>query len=598
MSDTPTFLARLRRSLAVFWRLYGNYKRSLLLLLLLGILGGILESFGVTMLIPLLSHVLQQPLPETGIIASYFDALFKFFGLQTQLRYLLPFIALIFVMRAVVLFFSEYYRARITTEYERIKRHDLYRALLMSSWPQLAREKLGIAENTIKVDVAKTTKLLSDVTWMFLQLTTALVYTAVAITISPMITLATAIAGAVFLLASQPLFARIRRIAAQTVALNKTMAHDVNESIVGLKAIKAMGQEPMVADRIGRIIDDFRVLRMRQSIMAAILSVTSQPVSVIFVLCIFAFAFLQPGFNIATFAIVVFLIQRIFLYVDRVQRVLSAIGEGLPFASSVVRFEEEHIAKRENHDGKKPLVFNELIVFDSVSFSYREKAFVLQDISFTLHKGDILAVIGPSGVGKTTVADLLMRLLQPIDGAITVDGVPLDDISLKEWRSQVGYVSQDPFLLNDTIYNNVAFYDKEVNERAVEQALKDAALWDAVKAMPRGVNTQVGERGLSLSAGQRQRIAIARALARKPSILVLDEVTSALDTESERSILATLEELRGKVTMVIIAHRLSTVRQADTLMVLQEGRVAEIGSPEELLKNKDSHFYRLTELNA
>ena len=338
MSYIRNFVPRVRRGISIFWSLYGSYKRSLLLLLALGFLGGILESFGVTMLIPLFSHVLQQPLPETGMIGRYFDAFFSFFGLGTHLRYLLPFIALVFILRAIVLFFAEYYRARIMTEYERIKRHDLYRALLMSSWPQLARERLGAVENTLMVDVGKTTKLLSDFTWMQLQFTTVLVYTAAAVAIAPAITLTTAIVGVVFLFCLQPLFARIRRLAAQAVILNKMVAHDVNESIVGLKAIKAMGQERMVTERIGRLFDDYKAMRLRSSIISGLLAVTSQPVSVIFVLVIFAVSFLQPDFNLATFVIVVFLIQRIFLYVDRVQRAIGTIGEAIPYPASVVPF--------------------------------------------------------------------------------------------------------------------------------------------------------------------------------------------------------------------------------------------------------------------
>ena len=589
---------RLGRLVNLFWRLYWRYKRSLILLTALGFVGGALESFGITMLIPLFSHVLQEPLPEVGSISKYFDVLFQFFGLGTHLRYLLPFIAFIFIVRAAVLFFSEYYRARITTEYERMKRRDLYKVLLESSWPHLAMQKLGAAENTITVDVGKTNKLLADLTWMQLQLTTAVVYTVAAFMVSPNITFAIAVAGGLFLVLSQPVFLRIRALAAQNVALNKIIAHDINESVLGLKAIKAMGQEGAVMMRIGRLFDDFKRMRLRQAVLNALIGVSSQPVSVIFVLGIFAVAFLQPGFNLAAFAIVVFLIQRIFLYVDRVQRALSTIGESLPYASSVVQFEDGFRSQLECVGGTLPFSLTDAIRFEKISFSYKPGTPVLRNVSFEIHKGEALAIIGPSGVGKTTLADLLLRLLQPSDGVIAVDGVPVEDISLPAWRTHVGYVPQDPFLLNDTIFNNVAFYNERVTKTDVEKALKDAALWETVRELPRGLDTPVGERGLALSAGQRQRIAVARALVRKPDLLILDEATSALDVQSEQAILGTLERLRGKVTMIIIAHRLSTVRQADELLVLEKGSVAEYGTPDELLKEKDSRFYRLHKLQT
>lgn len=582
----------------LLWRLYGRYKRSLILLTVLGFAGGVLESFGVTMLIPLLSHVLQESLPEVGSLSRYFNTLFRFFGFGMHLRYLLPFIAFIFVFRAVVLFVSEYCRARITTEYERTKRRDLYQALLRSSWPRLLQQKLGSAENTIMVDVGKTTKLISDITWMQLQFTTAIIYAVAAFLVSPGITLATAIAGALFLLFSQPVFSRIRALAAQNLLLNKTIAHDINESVLGLKAIKAMGEEHTVMSRMGRIFDDYRNMRLRQGVMAALLAVSSQPVSIIFVLGVFAVAFLQPGFSLAAFAIVVFLIQRIFLYVDRIQRALSTIGEALPYSASVVRFEEAFAAEREHAEEGRPFSFDREIAFNKVSFSYKPNVPVLRSVSFALKKGDMLAIIGPSGVGKTTVADLLLRLLRPASGEIEIDGAPLGDVSLAQWRGHAGYVSQDPFLLNDTIYNNVAFYDERIRKEDVERALKDAALWDMVKNLPQGFNTPVGERGVSFSAGQRQRITLARALARRPALLILDEATSALDVESEQAILQTLERLRGEMTIVVIAHRLSTIRRVDKLLVLEKGRVAEYGAPQELLKDKDSRFYKLHRIQA
>ena len=189
-----------------------------------------------------------------------------------------------------------------------------------------------------------------------------------------------------------------------------------------------------------------------------------------------------------------------------------------------------------------------------------------------------------------------MRRLKPSGGTITVDGTPIDNVSLQEWRTNVAYVSQEFFLLNDSVLNNVRFYDHEISEGRVRQAIHAVGLTQVVEKLPQGVHTLVGERGMELSAGQRQRIALARALVRDPSILVLDEATSALDGESEQAIHETLQSLHGIMTMVIIAHRLTTVMETDKIIVVDKGKIVEEGAPADLLSNEDSYFYRLTHL--
>lgn len=584
---------RLKKAYRIFRGLYGNYKRGIFVLAVFGIFGAFLESFGVAMLIPLISHILQEPLPDAGFITDLFSSVFNWFGFTTQLRFMLPLIAAIFIARAVALFVSDYIRARISTDFTRTKRHELFNALVRANWPFLLQHKLGHAENTIMVDVGKCTKLMTDSAWTFLQFTTAFIYLVVALTISPSITLVTIGAGAFLIIVFYPMFRRNRRLATEIVTLNKTTAHDVNEHVVGFKAIKAMGLYDTVVSRIDSLFDSFRNVQIRQQIVRSTIAVSAQPAAVVFILSVFSFAFLQPDFHIASFAVVVFLIQRIFLYVERVQSSLLTINESLPNAEVLLSFSEELEHNREKERGSKPFSFERSLRFENVCFAYDKDRPVLSDISLDIPKGNAFAVVGPSGVGKTTIADLILRLITPTSGRIVVDGMPLSDIRLSEWRSRIGYVSQDLFLLNDTIYNNVRFYDDTITAEDVDRALEDAALGDTVRSLLLGMHTNVGERGISLSVGQRQRIVLARALVRKPALLILDEATSALDTESEQAILKAISRLHGKVTVVIIAHRLSTVREADDLIVLDGGRIVESGKPEELLRDTRSHFHKL-----
>jgi ATP-binding cassette subfamily B protein len=205
----------------------------------------------------------------------------------------------------------------------------------------------------------------------------------------------------------------------------------------------------------------------------------------------------------------------------------------------------------------------------------------------------MIGLIGPSGVGKTTIVDLILRLFPLGSGKILMDGKSISRIDIKQWRKNIGYIPQDIFLMNDTIANNIRFYDNAISDEEIKQAAKKANIYDFIQTLPKKFSAVVGERGIFLSAGQRQRIVIARILARNPEFLILDEATSALDNESEIRIQKIIENLKGKITVLVIAHRLSTVINCDKLLILEKGKILEQGVPSELLKDKNSYFYKI-----
>jgi len=514
------------------------------------------------------------------------------------LRVLLPLIFIAFALRAVVQWGFEYVRTSITLDYERNMRRDLFRKFLLADWSFLMKQKIGHVENEVVLSVTVTTKLLSNLANSILQLTTLTAYVVVAFTISVEMTLATLIVGGIVLFAFKPLLARTRRYGTVLADLGKKLAHDVNESVLGLKSIKASGRERSVMDAAQHTFDEYRAARLKQSMVATLNTAAVQPISVLFIAGVFMYAFNRPGFDLASFVVIIFLIQRIFLYVDRAQATLHDINKQIPHANSIIRFLATFDEHRERTGGNKPFVFNDSIKVENVSFGYREKHPVLSRATFAITKGETVGIIGPSGAGKTTTADLLLRLLTPTSGSITIDNLPIEEISLTDWRTRVAYVSQEFFLLNDTVLANVQFYDPDITEEAAKQAIHTVGLSQVIEKLSQGIHTLVGERGMELSAGQRQRIALARALVRDPDILVLDEATSALDGESEQAIHEALQALHGTMTIVIIAHRLTTVMETDKIIVVDKGKIAEEGAPAELLKDESSYFYRLTHLQT
>ncbi|MFN3528438.1 MAG: ABC transporter ATP-binding protein [Bacteroidia bacterium] len=226
------------------------------------------------------------------------------------------------------------------------------------------------------------------------------------------------------------------------------------------------------------------------------------------------------------------------------------------------------------------------LVFDQVSFYYPDSRMAaLESVSFELKPGETLGIVGATGAGKTTLANLITRMYDPTEGQVLIDGKPLQTLSAGNYRSQLGYVPQDVFLFSDSIYQNIAFGSADATREQIIAAAKRAALWPTIEAMPMGLETLLGERGVTLSGGQKQRLSIARAIVKKPAFYVIDDCLSALDAHTEKEILSNIKSLTVNVSSIIISHRVSSVMEADHIIVLDHGRIVESGTHEHLIQN-------------
>ena len=258
----------------------------------------------------------------------------------------------------------------------------------------------------------------------------------------------------------------------------------------------------------------------------------------------------------------------------------------MAYASAVRVFDilDAESGVKESPEAKALVSSGGRVSFEHVAFRYQEEEPVLEDICFTAAPGQMLAIVGPTGVGKSTVIALLERFYDPTSGKVTIDGQDIKTVTLDSLRSQISLVPQDTFLFNGTIAQNIAYGMPDATLEQITQAASAARADGFIREMPQGYNTVVGERGFRLSGGQKQRLAIARAVLRKTPILVLDEATSAVDTKTECEIQAAIEQLSGSRTIIVIAHRLSTVMRADQILVLHNGKIAEQGTHDELLQ--------------
>ena len=280
----------------------------------------------------------------------------------------------------------------------------------------------------------------------------------------------------------------------------------------------------------------------------------------------------------------------------------------LEFAGSLEKVDrefEDRSIKIEEENNKFPLKnFTSKIEFKSVCFKYENNGnLILKDLNLTIPKGNSVAIAGVSGAGKSTVADLITLLIKPSKGEILIDGINSNDINNQFWRSRIGYVSQESIIFNDTIKNNIDLLGSLKNKNSdgdlnkIKKAAQMAFIHEFIQSLPDGYETLVGDRGVRLSGGQRQRLFIARELFRNPSLLILDEATSSLDLESERKIQKSIDFLKGSITILLITHRLSTIKNVDNILLIDKGSVIQEGNFEILSSAKSDLFYKLLKLN-
>lgn len=587
----------------VFWRqqfsqAFSQYKWSIIILVVLGFASGFLEGIGINALIPLFSLITGNAFGANDFISRLIERFFSFLNINFQVEYLLIFIAILFVFKFIVLFISNYLKYRIAFDYENKVRDKLFKQTIGANWSYLLKQKIGHLEKILMLDVEKSALLLEYFSSAILMVTSLSVYILIAVNISWKITLATLVLGLIISLIFKPFLKKKRQFARQVSQLNKDIAHFVNENIIGIKTIKSSVVGRFIVKKGEAFFAQLRKLSLKTYLISNLVSSFTQMVGILFIVILFAIFYRLGGLNFAAFAAVVYLIEKIFNFVEQIQGHFHKINHSLPFLQNVLAYESQSNESREDRGENISFSFQNELVFKNVDFSYNQEDKILDNLNFVVKKNQTIGLIGSSGAGKTTIVDLILRLFNPTGGEILLDNKNIKEINLKSWREHLGYVAQDIFLLNDSILNNIKFYNENITQEQAERAAQMTNIYDFIQTLPQKFETNIGERGIKISVGQRQRIILARVLANAPEFLILDEATSALDNESEAKIQKVIEELKGKVTVLIIAHRLSTVLGCDQLLVLDRGKIIEQGAPAELLRDQSSYFYRMFNLKS
>ena len=580
------------RAYGVFRKAFYRHKNKVIVMTLLGLASGLMGGIGIGAVIPLFSFVIKTGQQNLDPVSKLIAGLFSTLGIQYRLRYLIILIGLLFVFKAIFLFLANYINYRASIDYEKETRQEIFEHAMKADWSHLLSQKIGHLSTVIMDNINSASSLLTNISIAILFLTSLITYAVVALNISLNITLLTFALGLLLFVILSPLFRKIRQLSYGSVAVSKNANHYLNQHLIGAKTVKTMAVEKEVLKRGRFYFDELGAARLQIYKYNSIPGTFLEPITLLVILPIFAFSYRNPNFNIASFAAILYLVQKMFSFMQSFQMRLSFINEQIPHLMSVMNYQDEARQYKEKDTGGLPFSFKSSLEFRDVKFGYNSEKQVLDGVSLGIKRGETVGLVGPSGSGKTTLVDLILRLLLPTDGRIIVDGDSVSKIALTDWRTHIGYVSQDIFLLNDTIENNIRFYNSKISNRQIIEAAKRSQIYDFIMKQPKQFKTEVGERGLQLSVGQRQRVVLSRALASRPDILILDEATSALDNESEAAIQNAIANLRGQMTIIIIAHRLTTVMNADKIIVLDDGKIVEEGSPGELLKDKNSYLFQ------
>ncbi|MCL2747516.1 MAG: ABC transporter ATP-binding protein/permease [Oscillospiraceae bacterium] len=361
----------------------------------------------------------------------------------------------------------------------------------------------------------------------------------------------------------------------------------LQDNFSGLKEIQVFNKQRYESRRVGRKADEHASSLLRALLYSGILNP-----AVTFVTSIGTVAVLLAGpilalhYGMAISTMVGFLLYLNLLYtpVSQLAQLVEDVQLALAGAERVFGVLDTEPSIRDEPGARECGRLTGRLRFDHVSFSYEDGLKVLDDISFEVRPGEMIALVGPTGVGKTTISALISRFYDPDEGTITMDGIDLRDMTLSSLRNQLSLVLQDVFLFNGSVGENIAYGCEGATREGIALAARDACIADYIATLPDGYDTVIGERGVRLSGGQKQRVSIARAVLRDAPIMLLDEATSSVDTETEREIQDAINSIAGTRTLIVIAHRLSTIRLADRIVVLENGRIAEQGTHEDLLR--------------
>ncbi|MCD7033165.1 ABC transporter ATP-binding protein/permease [Metabacillus sp. GX 13764] len=557
----------------------------------------LLEGAGLFMLIPLIS--LSGLIPIQSEKLTFISQSFMYTGLPKNILLLLLLVMFVLVMigQGYLQRYINIKNVEILHIFCREIRIRLYEMTLQSDWSFFIKKRKSDLINSLTTELAR---VIGGINFI-LQLAASLVFTVVqigvALWLSPKITVFVLVCGSVLVLFSKKYLKRARKAGYKSSELSQQYLGGITDHFNGIKDIKSNTLEQSQISWIksltqGMVDEQIEYVKLQTST-----ELFYKVSSAIFIAVFLFVSVTMLHAEMGQLLLIILIFSRLWPKFTSIQADMQRVASTIPAFQSLVRLEKECKLAEETfihqQQNVPALVLKHSIECRNVSFRYNQesKKKVLHNINATFYRNQMTAIVGRSGAGKSTLIDLLMGLMRPETGSVLVDGEELENPLA--FRKAISYVPQDPFLFNGSIRDNLLMVKNNAMEVELLEALEFSSAAEFVKNLPDGLDTIIGDRGVRLSGGERQRIVLARAILRKPSILILDEATSALDTENESKIQAALEALKGQMTIIVIAHRLSTIRNADQVIVLEQGEIIQKGAFQQLAQEKKSMFSHL-----
>jgi ATP-binding cassette subfamily C protein len=562
------------------------YPWQTLLMLFALLFAGAADGVSISVLVPLLSVIIEQqgggtpPDAATSAakkpgFAENVTALLHTVGIEPSIGVLLTIVVGAIVLKSLLIMVAQkrvgYMVAQVTTDL----RLALLRSVLAARWDYFVRQPIGQLANAMVSEPMRSSEAYVKGTTVLTLLIQTCIYITVALLVSWQATLASLMAGGTILIASHYLVKISRRAGNRQTNLMKSLSARLADTLQSVKPLKAMARGTRADVLLAAEADKLHRALRKAVLSKAALNAAQEPMFAMVVATGMFLALVYWQVSLATIIVLVLLLVRILGSLGRVQKEYQKMVIDESAFWSLRDTIEEAAQATESTPHGLPVRLESRLTLEGVDVAYHDKT-VLTHLSLEIPAGTITVLVGPSGAGKTTVVDLVTGLIRPQAGEVYIDGVPMARIDMEHWRRRIGYVPQDHLLLHDTIMMNVTLGDDALGPVDAEYALRAAGVWEFVMSMPDGMQTLVGERGMRLSGGQRQRIMLARALAHRPSLLILDEATTALDPPTEAAICSTLRQLAGDMTILAVSHQPAVLDGAGRIYRIQDGAAVRL----------------------
>ena len=583
-------------SFAFFYHYLGS---KVFIAFFLSVAVSFLDGLGLTMFFPLLQVVGVEAVgsesSDLGNLTYLMDGI-ESLGISLTLGSVLIIMLVFFTFKGVAFYFSYVYRIILQQSFIRKLRVNLLDGLNRMSFKRFILSDAGRIQNTLSGEVNSVSTSFNAYFASFEQVIMLVVYIGFAFFLDAKFALLVCVGGGLTHFLYKIIYKRTTVASYSLTEYNNVFQGQIIQYVGNFKYLKASGRVNTYGDRLKETVSNIEESRKRMGILSSIGGAAREPLMVgIIVLVIFIQIKFLEG-NLGTMLIsLMFFYRGLSALVSLQQSWNSYLGVSGSMANmqSFLQLLKE---TREEDGTIKVDQFKEKISLEKVGFSYGETK-ILKNIHLDISKNESIAFVGESGSGKTTLVNLLAALLPESEGEIKVDGIPIKQLHKESYQKRIGYVSQDAVIFNDTIFNNVTFWAEPTPENweRFTQSIEKASLKEFLSELPEGAETLLGNNGINLSGGQKQRISIARELYKDIDILILDEATSALDSETEKVIQDSIESLQGNFTLLIVAHRLSTIRNVDRVVLMDKGEIVDMDSFDKLIQKQD-RFRKMVEL--